>query len=63
MPFSISGKIVEQSTDAQQPAPASGKIDAKKLITHKYNLENMDEGLKIMRDNTEFFAKIMVVND
>ncbi len=44
-------------------AMASGKIDAKKLITHKYNLENMDEGLKIMRDNTEFFAKIMVVND
>ena len=44
-------------------AMASGKIDVKKLITHKYNLENMDEGLEIMRDNTEFFAKIMVVND
>lgn len=43
-------------------ALASGKINAEKLITHKFDLETMDKGLEIMRDNTEFFAKIMVVN-
>lgn len=44
-------------------AMASGKINAEKLITHKFNLENMDKGLNIMKDNTEFFSKIMVVNE
>lgn len=44
-------------------AMATGKIDVKKLITHKFDLEHMDEGLEIMRDNKEFFAKIMVVNE
>ena len=37
-------------------------IDAKKLITHKFDLETMDKGLDIMKNNSEFFAKIMVVN-
>lgn len=44
-------------------AMASGKIDTEKLITHKFTLEDMDKGLEIMRDNTEFFAKVMVVNN
>ncbi len=44
-------------------AAASGKINLKKLITHKFSLENMDKGLDIMKNNTEFFAKIMVVNE
>lgn len=43
-------------------AMATGKIDAEKLITHRFDLETMDEGLDIMKNNTEFFAKIMVVN-
>ncbi len=42
---------------------SSGQIDVKKLITHKFTLEDMDKGLNIMKDNTEFFAKIMVVNE
>lgn len=42
-------------------AMASGKIDVEKLITHKFSLEEMDKGLEIMRDNKEFFAKIMVL--
>ena len=44
-------------------AMANGKIDAKKLITHKFTLEDMDKGLDIMKNNTEFFAKILVVNE
>ena len=40
---------------------ASGKIDVEKLITHRFPLEEMDKGLEIMRDNKEFFAKIMVL--
>lgn len=42
-------------------AMASGKIDVEKLITHRFPLEEMDKGLEIMRDNKEFFAKIMVL--
>ena len=38
-------------------------INAKKLITHKFDLATMDKGLDIMKNNTEFFAKIMVVNE
>lgn len=44
-------------------AMANGRIDVKKLITHKYDLETLDKGLEIMKNNSEFFAKIMVVND
>ena len=42
-------------------AMATGKINAKKLITHTFFLKDMDKGLEIMRDNTEFFAKIMIL--
>ena len=44
-------------------ALASGAINVKPLITHRYTLENMHEGLEIMRDNKEFYSKVMVVND
>ena len=44
-------------------ALARGVINAEKLITHRFDLETMDEGLEIMKNNSEFFAKIMVVND
>lgn len=39
----------------------SGKIDVKPLITHKFPLKSMNEGLEIMRDKKEFYKKIMVV--
>ena len=41
-------------------AMASGKIQNDKLITHKFSLEDMDEGLDIMRNATEFYSKIIV---
>ncbi len=44
-------------------AMASGKINVEKLITHKFDLKNMDKGLNIMKNNSEFFAKVMVVNN
>ena len=43
-------------------AMANGSIDVKKLITHQFSLADMDKGLDIMKNNTEFFAKILVVN-
>ena len=36
-------------------AMAKGMINAKKLITHKFDLATMDKGLDIMKNNTEFF--------
>lgn len=44
-------------------AMASGQINTEKLITHKFSLKDMDKGLDIMKNNTEFFAKVMVVNE
>lgn len=41
-------------------AMASGKIQNDKLITHKFSLEDMEEGLEIMRNSTEFYNKIIV---
>ena len=63
MPLRLSYKDTHKSDwNIVVDAMASGKIDAEKLITHKFDLATMDKGLEIMRDNTEFFAKIMVVN-
>ena len=42
-------------------ALSKGTIDAEKLITHRFTLEDMDKGLDIMKNNTEFFAKVMVL--
>ncbi|MDD6847848.1 MAG: galactitol-1-phosphate 5-dehydrogenase [Oscillospiraceae bacterium] len=44
-------------------AMASGVIKVKPLITHRFTLENMDEGLNIMKENKEFYSKVMVIND
>lgn len=44
-------------------AMASGAIKVKPLITHRFTLENMDQGLEIMRDGKEFYSKIMVINE
>ena len=41
---------------------AMAKVIEKALFNEYVDLETMDKGLEIMRDNTEFFAKIMVVN-
>ena len=42
-------------------ALSNGSINAEKLITHRFTLENMDKGLEIMKNNSEFFAKVMVL--
>ena len=40
---------------------ASGRIDPAGLITHRSPLEGLERGLRIMRDKTEEYCKIMVV--
>ena len=42
---------------------SKGTINAEKLITHRFTLADMDGGLDIMKNNTEFFAKVMVITD
>ena len=44
-------------------AMASGAVKVKPLITHKVTLENIEEGLEIMRTGSEFYSKVMVVFD
>ncbi len=39
----------------------TGKIHPEKLITHKLGLNELEKGLTIMRDKTEDYIKIMVV--
>ncbi len=41
-------------------AMATGKIAAKKLITHKFPLENIYDGLNIMKNSSEPYKKIIV---
>ena len=40
---------------------ASGRLDLKPLITHRVTLENLRDALLMMRDNTEFYVKVMYV--
>ena len=42
---------------------ASGAVKVKPLITQTFSLEEMDKGLEIMKDHTEFYSKVMIVND
>ena len=44
-------------------ALSNGTINAEKLITHRFTLADMDKGLAIMKNNSEFFAKVMVITD
>lgn len=44
-------------------AMSSGAIKVKPLITQKFSLEDMDKGLEIMKDHTEFYSKVMIVMD
>lgn len=41
---------------------ANGNIDPEKMISHKYDMQNLEKGLHIMRDKTEDYVKIMGVN-
>ena len=36
------------------------KVDPKKLISHRFSLEDLEKGLEIMRDKTEDYVKIMI---
>lgn len=40
---------------------AEGKVNPEALITHKLNFEELEKGLKIMRDKTEDYVKVMIV--
>lgn len=37
-----------------------GKISPEKLISHRFSLEELENGLEIMRDKTEDYVKIMI---
>lgn len=37
------------------------KISPQKVITHRYELSQMEEGLKLMRDKTEEYVKVMMI--
>lgn len=41
---------------------SQGKISPEKLITHKFNIEELEKGFIIMRDKSEDFIKIMMTN-
>lgn len=43
-------------------AMASGKLDVKPLITHLLPLDRLMEGLELMRDNSNFYCKVMYSN-
>ncbi len=40
----------------------SGEVQSEKLITHRYPLEELDQGLAVMRDKSVDSCKVMVVN-
>jgi threonine dehydrogenase-like Zn-dependent dehydrogenase len=42
---------------------SSGAVKVKPLITQKFSLKDMDKGLEIMKDHTEFYSKVMIVMD
>ena len=40
---------------------AEGKVRPERLITHKLGFEELEKGLKIMKDKTEDYVKVMIV--
>ena len=42
---------------------AAGNAEPEKLITHRFPIEDLDKGIAIMRDRTEDFTKIMMINN
>jgi L-iditol 2-dehydrogenase len=41
-------------------AVASGRLDLDRLVTHRVPLAGAFDALKMMRDQTEFFAKVLI---
>lgn len=41
---------------------AAEKINPEKLITHRFTMDNLDEGFKLMRDKKEDYIKVMMTN-
>lgn len=39
-----------------------GTIHPEKLITHRLALDELENGLHIMRDKTEYYCKVMAVS-
>ena len=39
---------------------AEGKVNPEVLITHRLKFEELEKGLKIMRDKTEDYVKVMI---
>lgn len=40
---------------------AQGRVQPERLITHKLEFEELEKGLKIMKDKTEDYVKVMIV--
>jgi len=40
-----------------------GRINVKPFITHRFSLNDCNKALDMMRDRTEFFNKVMFVNE
>ncbi|MBR6344417.1 MAG: galactitol-1-phosphate 5-dehydrogenase, partial [Lachnospiraceae bacterium] len=38
---------------------SSGRVNPEMLVTHRFTLDKLEDGLKIMRDKTEDYVKIM----
>ena len=56
--YSVSGNDDDWRTVLQ--AIASGKLDLSPLITHKVSLKNSTEILHMMKDKSEFYAKVLI---
>ena len=44
-------------------AMEQGKINVKLFITHRFSLNDCNKALDMMRDKTEFFCKVMFINE
>lgn len=42
---------------------AAGELNLQKLISHRFSFEDLHEGLKVMRDKSEFRNKVMIVKE
>lgn len=56
--YSVSGNDDDWRTVLQ--AMATGKLDLSPLITHKVSLANSTEVLHMMKDKSEFYAKVLI---
>ena len=52
----------ERENDWQEAlnAMASGKLQVKPLITHRFPLEKVNDAFEMMKNRTEFFNKVMI---